>query len=160
MSRSRSSPFETTSLLPRRSESDALDAEIDRLAAADPSLKIERLERVAEVRTGRSYPTQLTTVRQDAPDAAAGLIRVGDVKDTVDARDAVGEVTKDAWIAEALKPCVFLTGDGMARLDEREILRPLDIVVTTSGGRRKGRLLSGPGRPASIWRTCRRHPGA
>ena len=120
-------------LVARRSGSDALDAEIDRLVAADSSLKIERLERVAEVRAGRSYPTQLTTVRRDAPDAVAGLIRVGDVKDTVDARDSAGEVTRDTWIAEVLKPVLFLTGDGMARPDEREILRPLDIVVTTSG---------------------------
>ena len=120
-------------LVARESGSDALDAQIDRLAAADPSLKIERLERVAEVRTGRSYPKQLTTPRRDAPVAAAGLIRVGDVKDTVDARDFAGDVTKDAWIAEVLKPSLFLTGEGMAKLDEREILRPLDIVVTTSG---------------------------
>ena len=120
-------------LVARRSGSDALDAELDRLAAADPSLKIEPLERVAEVRTGRSYPTQLTTVHRDAPDAVAGLIRVGDVSDTVGARDSAGDVAKDAWIAEVLKPFLFLKGEGMARLDEREILRPLDIVVTTSG---------------------------
>ena len=120
-------------LVARKSGSDALDAEIDRLVASDPSLKIERLERVAEVRAGRLYPTQFTTARRDAPNAVAGLIRVGDVKDTVDARDSAGEITKDAWIAEALKPVLFLTGDGMARADEREILRPLDIVVTTSG---------------------------
>ena len=120
-------------LAARKLGSDALDAELDRLVAADPSLKIVRLERVAEVRTGRSLPIQLTTVRQDAPNAVAGLIRVGDVKDTVDARDSVGDVTKDAWIAEVLKPSLFLTGEGMAKLDERAILRPLDIVVTTSG---------------------------
>ena len=59
--------------------------------------------------------------------------QVGDVKDTVDARDSVGDVTKDAWIAEVLKPSLFLTGEGMAKLDERAIHRPLDIVVTTSG---------------------------
>ena len=120
-------------LVARRSGSDALDAEIDRLTAADPSLKIERLERVAEVCAGRSFPMLLTTVRQDAPDAVAGLIRVGDVKDTVDARDSVRDVKKDGWIAEILKPSLFLTGEGMVKLDERAILRPQDIVVTTSG---------------------------
>ena len=120
-------------LAARKSGSDALDAELDRLVAVDPSLKTVRLERVAEVRTGRSFPMQLTTVRHDTPDAVAGLIRVGDVNDTVDAKDSVGDVTKDAWIAEVLKPSLFLTGEGMAKLDERAILRPLDTIVTTSG---------------------------
>ena len=120
-------------LVARKSGSDALDAELDRLVAADPSLKIERLERVAEVRTGRSYPAHHTTRRRDASDAVACLIRAGDVKDTVDARDAAGDVTKDACVAEVLTPSLFLTGEGAAKLSERESLRPLDIVVTTSG---------------------------
>ena len=120
-------------LVAKKSESDALDAEINRLVAADPSLKVERLERVTEICTGRSYRRRYTTTNHDAADVVAGLIRASDVKDTVDAREAAGDPEKGAWIAEVLTPSLFLIGKDQARIREKEILRPFDIAVTTWG---------------------------
>ena len=120
-------------LVVKRSETAALDIEIDRLVAADSSLKVEWLERIAEIRTGQSYRRRYTTRNHDATDVVAGLIRASDVKDTVDTRGAAGNPEKGVWIAEILTPSLFLIGEAQARIREKEILRPLDIVVTTWG---------------------------
>ena len=131
-------------LVARKSGNDALDGELARLAAMDPSLKIERLERVADIFAGRSYPGRCTTRSRDTDAAVAGLIGAADVPDTADARDAAGEATRGAWIVAGLTPSSFLTGEGATRLNERAMLRPLDIVVTTSGTVGKVAFLSAP----------------
>ena len=123
-------------LVAKKSGSEALDAEIERLVALDPSLKVERLERVAEVCPGLSYARRFVTEDHEATDVrtvsdifrappgiVAGLLRAGDVKDTVVPR----------WESGTLPPTLFLTEEGKGRLKEKDYLRPLDIVVTMSG---------------------------
>ena len=123
-------------LVAKKSGSEALGAEIDRLVALDPSLKVERLERVAEVCPGLSYARRFVTEDHEATDVrtvsdifrappgiVAGLLRAGDVKDTVVPR----------WESGTLPPTLFLTEEGKGRLKEKDYLRPLDIVVTMSG---------------------------
>ena len=132
-------------LVAKKSGSEALDAELERLAALDPALKVERLGRVAEVCPGLSYARRFTTWNSEANDIvgdllgaedvgqrvereqrrhiAAGLLRAGDVKDTV----------VPPWGSGTLPPTLFLTEEGEGRLREKDYLRPLDIVVTTSG---------------------------
>ena len=83
-------------LVAKKSGSEALDAELERLAALDPALKVERLERVAEVCLGLSYARRFVAENYEAFEIrevsyifkaplgiAAGLLRAGDVKDTV-----------------------------------------------------------------------------
>ena len=123
-------------LVAKKSGSEALDAEFKRLVALDPSLKVERLERVAEVCPGLSYARRFVTEDHEATDVrtvsdifrappgiVAGLLRAGDVKDTVVPR----------WESGTLPPTLFLTEEGKGRLKEKDYLRPLDIVVTMSG---------------------------
>ena len=120
-------------LVPARSGSDALDAEIDRLVAADRTLKVERLERVADVFAGQSYPGRCTTRSRAASDAMAGLVRAQDVERIADVQGAAREVAKEIRIAKGPVSPLFLTGEGKARVKEREFLRPFDVVVSTVG---------------------------
>ena len=120
-------------LIAKKSGSDELDAEIERLVATDPSLKIERLGRVVEVFAGRSYQGRYTTRDRDANDAMAGLIGAGDLKGIVDAGDAVREATNAAEFMEGRTPSLFLTGEGKALVKEKDILRPYDVVVSIIG---------------------------
>ena len=120
-------------LVAKRSGGDVLAAEIDRLVATDPSLKIERLGRVVEVFAGRPYQGRYTTRNRDANVAMAGLIGAGDLQGIVDARNAVGEVTNPLEAAEGRTQSLFLTGEGKALAEEKEILRPYDIVVSMTG---------------------------
>ena len=123
-------------LVAKKSGSEALDAELDRLVALDPSLKVERLERVAEVCLGLSYARSIVTEDYEAPSIravsdifraplgiVAGLLRVGDVRDTA----------VPPWTSGTLPPTLFLTEKGKGRLREKDYLRPFDIVVTMSG---------------------------
>ena len=123
-------------LVAKKSGSEALGAEIDRLVALDPSLKVERLERVAEVCPGLSYTRRFLTEDHEATDVrtvsdifraplgiVAGLLRSEDVRDTV----------VPPWESGTLPPTLFLTEEGKGRLREKDYLRPLDIVVTMSG---------------------------
>ena len=109
-------------LVAKKSGSEALDAELERLAALDPALKVERLGRVAEVFAGQSGNRRYTTGRY-APDVVVGLLRAGDIKDAV----------KGVWDAGILSPTLFLTEGGESRMKEKFILRPLDVVVAMSG---------------------------
>ena len=120
-------------LVAKKSGSDVLDAEIERLVATDPSLKIERLPRVVEVFAGRSYQGRYTTRNRDANVAMAGLIGAGDVQGIVDARNAVGDVANPVEAAEGRAQSRFLTGEGKALAKEKEILRPYDVVVSMTG---------------------------
>ena len=116
-----------------RSGSDALGAEIDRLVAADRTLKVERLERVADVFVGQSYPGRCTTRSRAAGDAKAGLIRAQDIESIADVQDAARDVAKEVRIAKGQVSPLFLTGEGKARVKEQEFLRPFDVVVSTVG---------------------------
>ena len=109
-------------LVAKKSGSEALDAELERLAALDPALKVERLGRVAEVFAGQSGNHRYTTGRY-ASDVVVGLLRAGDIKDAV----------KGVWDAGILSPTLFLTEGGESRMKEKFILRPLDVVVAMSG---------------------------
>ena len=120
-------------LVARKSGSDVLDAEIERLVAADPSLKIERLGRVVDVFAGRSYQGRHTTRNPDANVATAGLIGAGDIRDIVDARNAAGDAANPVDAVEDPEGRMFLTGEGKAWAKEKEILRPYDVVVSMTG---------------------------
>ena len=120
-------------LVAKKSGSDVLDAEIERLRATDPSLKIERLGRVVEAFAGRSYQGRYTTRDRDANDTKAGLIGAGAVKRIVDVTNAVGEITKPVEAVEDGVLSLFLTGEGRALVKEKEILRPYDVVVSVTG---------------------------
>ena len=109
-------------LVAKKSGSEALNAELDRLVALDPSLKAERLERVAEIIAGQSVNRRYTT-GHCTPDVVAGLLRAGEVRDTV----------RGVWDTGILSPTLFLTGEGESRMGEKFILRPLDVVVAMSG---------------------------
>ena len=108
-------------LIAKKSGSEALNAELDRLVALDPSLKIERLERIAEVFIGKFGGRRYTTDRF-ASDVVMGLLRARDVKDAV----------RGVWGAGILSPTLFLTEEGERRMGGKSILRPLDIVVAMS----------------------------
>ena len=110
-------------LVARKPESKTLDAEMERLVALDPSLMVERLGRVADVSRGEKYGRRFTTRSRDASDIPAGLLRAGDVG------DAAGDVLDTAIQA----PSLFLTEKGAERVNEKHILRSLDVIVTTSG---------------------------
>ena len=133
-------------LVAKKSGSEALDAEIGRLVALDPALKVERLERIAEVFAGKFGKRRYTTDRP-ASDVVMGLLRAGDVKGVVRkiytklrieevsllrAGD-VKDVVRGVWDAEILSPTLFLTEGGESRMREKFILRPLDVVVAMSG---------------------------
>ena len=132
-------------LVAKKSGSEALDAEIERLVALDPSLKVERLERVAEVYAGPSYAHRFTTRNSETNDIVRDLLRAGDVGQRVEpeqrrhivagllrAGDVVDTVVRP-WESGILPPSLFLTEEGEDRLREKDYLRPLDIVVTMSG---------------------------
>ena len=110
-------------LVARKPESDALDAEMERLVALDSSVMFERLERVADVSRGAKYGRRLTTRSRDAPDVLAGLLRAGDVRDAAEGVLGTG----------IRAPSLFLAEKGAERVDEKHILRSLDVIVTTSG---------------------------
>ena len=103
-------------LVAKRTGNQALQAELERIVAADPSLKVERLDAVAEVRRGLQYERRSTTGTRPALDSAPGLLRVGDIRDT-------GIRT----------PSLFLNGEGKVSPKEDGVLRAGDVVVTTSG---------------------------
>ena len=120
-------------LVAKKSGSDVLDAEIERLVATDSSLRIERLGRVVDVFAGRLYQGRYTTRDRAANDAMAGLIGAGDVKDIVDGRLASGDATNPIGAAEVQTPALFLTSDGNTLVKEKEFLRPYDVVVSIIG---------------------------
>ena len=120
-------------LVVKKSGTEELHAAFDRIAAADPSLDVRRLGSVAEVWTGKWYHRRCTTRSVDASDVVAGLISVGDVKDFADRRDVVRNTANSRWAAGQLVPSKYLTGEGIGSLDENEVLRPYDIVVTATG---------------------------
>ena len=120
-------------LVAKKSGSDVLDGEIERLVATDRSLKIEPLERVVEVFTGRSYRRQYTVKDCDAADAMAGLIRAGDVKDIVDVGNAAGDPPYAAEFTDDQAPSLFLLDKAKTLVKEKEYLRPYDVVVSITG---------------------------
>lgn len=103
-------------LVAKESGSEALNAELDGLRKADPSLKIERLECVADVFRGQSYSRQATTENRNSPDVVAGLLRVSDV-------------TREPLQA----PSLFLTGERKDLLKGENVLRLGDVLITTGG---------------------------
>ena len=103
-------------LIAKKSGSDVLESEMERLVAACATLRIERLQSVAEVYTGVPYDRSVSTEHRSAPDTAAGLIRVGDVTDN-----------------EVRAPSLFFTGNANAQTLDKALLRFSDVVVTMSG---------------------------
>lgn len=103
-------------LVAKRTGNQALQAELERIVAAVPSLRVERLDTVAEVRRGLAYERRYTTETRPAQGDAPGLLRVGDVRDT-----------------EVRTPSLFLTGGNEMRPMEDDVLRAGDVVVTMSG---------------------------
>ena len=103
-------------LVAKESGNEALDRELDELRKAGPTLRVERLERVAEVYEGLSYERRFTTENRNSPDVVAGLLRVSDV-------------TRESIQA----PSLFLTGEGKDRWKGENVLRSGDVVITNRG---------------------------
>ena len=103
-------------LVAKQTGSQALHAELERIVAAEASLKVERLDDVAEVQKGLRYERRFTTGTRPAPGDAPGLLRVGDIRDT-----GIGT------------PSLYLNDEGKVRPNEEDVLRAGDVVVTTSG---------------------------
>ena len=120
-------------LVAKKSGSEALDSEFERLVALDPSLKVERLGRVAEIIVGQSVNRRYTT-GHCTPDVVMGLLRAGDVKDAA-------QNVRDTG---TLSPTLFLTEEGESRMKKKLILRPLDVVVAMSGTAGKSTFIPQP----------------
>ena len=103
-------------LVAKKTGSDVLNADLERVVAADRSIRVEPLERVAEVRSGRRYVRRTTTDTPTAPGVVAGLLRLRDVTET-----------------GVRAPSRFLIDNSKGLVDEHDILRQGDVVVTTSG---------------------------
>ena len=103
-------------LIAKKSGDDVLESDMKRLVTACATLRIERLQSVAEVHTGAPYDRTDSTEHRSAPDVAAGLIRVGDVTEN-----------------EVRAPSLYFTGNTVTQAQERALLRCGDVVVTTSG---------------------------
>ena len=113
-------------LVAKESGAKALDRELDGLRKADPSLKVERLENVAETFRGRSFDRRYTTEDRNSPDVVAGLLRVSDLK------------------REPLQaPSLFLTGERKGRLRGEDVLGSGDVVLTTRGAIGKTGIIPG-----------------
>ena len=103
-------------LFAKESGSDVLQAELEGIKAADRSLKVARLERVAEVYGGVLYDDGGETIELHLSDCAAGVLLAKDVTD------------------EGVRlPSLYLDGEQIARVPESEFLRSGDLVVTTAG---------------------------
>lgn len=103
-------------LVAKQTGSQALQAELERIGAADPSMRIERLGDVAKVHRGLAYERRFTTGTRPEAGNVTGLLRVGDIRD-----NGIGT------------PSLYLNGEGRARPKEDDVLRAGDVVVTTSG---------------------------
>ena len=115
-------------LVAKQTGSQALQAELERIVAADASTRVERLDDVADVRRGLRYERRHTTGARSAPDGAPGLLRVVDLGDT-----------------GIRRPSLFLNDGGKVCPKEDDVLRAGDVVVTTSGGVGKTGLISDGG---------------
>ena len=111
-------------LIAKKTGRDALAADLDQVVAADRSVRVERLEHVAEVCSGPRYIRAATTDDRARPDVVAGLVRLRDVTD-----------------AGIRAPSRFLI-DSKGLVKETDILRGGDVVVTISGAVGKVGLIS------------------
>ena len=103
-------------LIAKKSGNEVLESELARLVAAEPSLRIERLEHVAEVKGGLSYKLRFRSKPGDSPDVIAGLIYPGDVTER--------GIRTPTW---------FLSRDGIKVVKESAFLSGGDLVVRTAG---------------------------
>ena len=117
-------------LVAKRSGGDALEKWLDRRADADPSLKIERLDHVAEIHLGTSWGRSFTTGSHGTPGVVASLVRADDAREGLVVK---GALVESSWGGGIKPPSLFLTREAGGRVKERDILRPGDILVTTSG---------------------------
>ena len=118
-------------LVAKRSGDDALDEWLDRRADADPLLEIKRLDHVAEVHLGASWGRSFTTGSHGTPGVVASLVRADDVREGLVVKGAA--LVESSWGGGIKPPSLFLTGEAGGRVKERDVLRPGDILVTTSG---------------------------
>lgn len=102
-------------LLAKRTGTELLETTLERLRAADPELKVVRLQEIADVVQGLSYDRALTTEHRST-EVGVPLIRVGDVVDP-----------------HVKRPTLFFSKEAMPRVREQHRLRRGDVLVTTSG---------------------------
>ena len=117
-------------LVAKKTGNDVLNADLERIVAADRSMRVEPLERVAEVRSGRRYVRRATTDTPTAPGVVAGLLRLRDVTEL-----------------GVRSPSRFLIDNSKGLVHEHDILRRGDVVVTTTGAVGKVGLISEATRP-------------
>ena len=108
--------FRGYELFAKKSGSDELSAELERLAVAHRSLEVARLSQVAEVQGGLPYDDAADTVDLDPSECAAGVLLAKDVTD------------------EGVRlPSLYLDDEQTGRASESEFFRSGDLVVTTAG---------------------------
>jgi type I restriction enzyme M protein len=108
--------FRDWELVAKRSGDDQLRKRLDMVCSVNPGMPVRSLDVLARINSGLSYQKSCTTDDPQAPNRIAPLLRVGDVDE--------GRIRK---------PKLFLTTEADSRLDERYILKPGDVVVSTSG---------------------------
>jgi type I restriction enzyme M protein len=102
-------------LLAKHTGADELEATLDRLVAADATIKLVSLKQVAEIALGVSYDKTMTSTNPK-DEGTVGLLRVGDFADL-----------------GAKSPSMRLTREAVARLKQNQFLRAGDVAVTLSG---------------------------
>lgn len=103
-------------LVAKKSGTEALERELSRISAADPSLKLEALGRVAMVHAGLTYRAGETTNRRDPAGVVAALIGAGDITDS-----------------GIRPPSLFLARAADSLVEDTTPVRAGDILVTTAG---------------------------
>jgi type I restriction enzyme M protein len=102
-------------LLAKQNRSDDLVATLERIAAADSTIKVVPIKQVAALALGVSYDKSVTSTNPK-DEGTLGLLRVGDFFDL-----------------GAKAPSMRLTREGATRLKQTHILRAFDVAITTSG---------------------------
>ncbi|MBK6689478.1 MAG: N-6 DNA methylase [Deltaproteobacteria bacterium] len=102
-------------LLAKHTGADELEATLERVIAADATIKVVPLQEVADLALGVSYDKTVTSTNQKE-EGTVGLLRVGDFSDL-----------------GAKAPSMRLTQEGATRLKQSQLLRAGDVAVTLSG---------------------------
>jgi type I restriction enzyme M protein len=102
-------------LLAKHTGAGELEAMLNRILAADPSIKLVPLNEIAEIAPGVSYGSG-TTSTNPHDKGTVGLMRVGDFSD-----------------GRAKAPSMRLTREGASKLKPDQFLRAGDVALTLSG---------------------------
>ncbi len=102
-------------LLAKHTGADELEATLERVVAADATIRVVSLKEAADLALGVSYDKTVTST-DHKDEGTVGLLRVGDFSDL-----------------GAKAPSMRLTQEGATRLKQDQLLRAGDVAVTLSG---------------------------